>query len=284
MKNYLIGLLLLTTVVMTSCYERVEPGNEGIKVKMSGQNKGVQPIPVNTGRYNVGWYWEIFQYPTFTNIYPFTYGKDEGSEIDEAIRIQSFEGLVCNVDIAIACHTEPGRAPDVFTHYRHDMLYIIKTFCKQDLNTFFIEYSSQYKIDEIYSTRKMDMLKYVNQRMKEKYNPTGVIVEDVVYKSEIRLPESVAKGITEKVNANVLAIQKQNEIVQEQADAQKKIARAEGEAQSLLLVAKAQSEANRLLTISLSENLIRYRAYEKWKGDVPTYSGNGSVLPPLFTK
>jgi regulator of protease activity HflC (stomatin/prohibitin superfamily) len=281
MKKFFVGLLLLTTVLFMNC-TRVEPGYDGIKVKMMGQNKGVQPIPVSTGRYWTGAYWEIFDYPTFTNIYPFTADSREGSETNEAIRLQSIEGLVCDVDIALSCHAKPGMSPIIFQTYKHEMIDIIKKYCQQDLNTFFIEFSSQYKIDDVYSTRKMEMLSYVNKRMKEKYDTTGIIIDDVVYKSEIRLPQAVAEGITAKVNATVIAIQKQNEIVQEQAEAQKKIAQAEGQAQSLLKVAQSQAQANKLLTESITQTLINYELAKRWNGVSPIYSGNGAVLPPIF--
>jgi regulator of protease activity HflC (stomatin/prohibitin superfamily) len=282
MKKHFACILLLFTAMLFSECTRVEPGFEGIKVKMSGQNKGIQPVPVATGRYWTGVYWEIFDYPTFTNIYPFTAAIEEGSPTDEAIRLQSIEGLVSTVDIALSCHVSPGKAPLVFQTYKHEMIDIIKKYCRQDLNTFFIEFSSQYKIDEVYSTKKMEMLSYVNKKMKEKYEPTGIVVDDVVYKGEIRLPAAVAKGITEKVQATVLAIQKQNEIVQEQAEAQKKIAQSVGESQSLLNVATAQAKANDLLTRSVTQTLINYELAKRWDGKSPVYSGNGSVLPPLF--
>ena len=282
MKKRILISLLLIAVMLGSCRSRVEPGFEGIKVKMLGQNKGVQPEPVSTGRYYTGIYWEIFQYPTYINIYPFTLGNDEGSPVDEAIRLQSMEGLVSDVDVAISCRADNGRAPDIFQTYKHQMMDIIKTYCRQDLNTFFIEYSSQYKIEDVYSTKKMDMLKYVNQKMKEKYGPTGIIIEDVVYKSEIRLPKDVAESIRAKVNANVLALQKQNEIIQEQAEAQKAIARSEGEAKSLLNVATAQARANDLLNNSITPTLVQYELARRWNGVSPIYSGNGSTLPPLF--
>jgi regulator of protease activity HflC (stomatin/prohibitin superfamily) len=282
MKKFFGSIILLLSIMLFSNCTRVEPGYDGIKVKMLGQNKGVQPIPVTTGRYWTGFQWEIFDYPTYTNIYPFTLASDEGSESDEAIRLQSIEGLVSTVDVALSCHAESGKAPLIFQVYKHEMIDIIKKYCRQDLNTFFIEYSSQYKIDEAYSSKKMEMLQYVNTKMKEKYQPTGIIIDDIVYKSEIRLPQDVANGITAKVQATVLAIQKQNEIVQEQAEAQKKIAQSVGDAQSILNVATAQAKANDLLTRSVTQTLINYELAKRWNGVSPVYSGSGSVLPPLF--
>ena len=51
-----------------------------------------------------------------------------------------------------------------------------------------------------------------------------------------------------------------------------------------LIKAKAQAEANHLLTQSLSNNLVQYKAIEKWNGVMPQVTGNNTPFIDLRSK
>ncbi len=279
-KSSLFFVVILATVFM-SC-ARVDPGYIGVKVKTLGQNKGVEPEVLPVGRFWLGVQYDLYTYPTFVTIFPFTASSDEGSEIDEAMRFQSKEGISCNVDVALSARVDAPLAAIAFQFYRKEMLDIIKMYGKQDMNNYFVEFASRLNVEEIYSTQKMAMLSFVKDKMREKFAPSGIIIEDIAYKSDIRFPQNVIDAINEKIAATQIALQKEQEIFQSRADAQKKIATAEGEAISILKVAEAQAKANTLLSNSITPTLVNYELAKKWNGTSPTYMGNGSVLPPLF--
>lgn len=280
-KTKILMIIAMLSIAFASC-SRVDPGFVGVKVKTLGQNKGVEPVVLGVGRYWMGILYDLYTYPTYVNIYPFTLEATEGSESDEAFRFQSIEGITCNVDLAISAHADPEKANVLFQTYRKDMVPIIKENLRQDVSNFFVDYASKLRVDELYSTRKMDMLKYAKEQLTIKVAPTGIIIDDISFKSDIRFPQEVEAAIIAKIGAIQLATQKQNEIVQAEADAKKRVAQAEGEAQSILLVAQAQAKANQLLSASVTSTLVNYELAKKWNGTSPIYSGNGSVLPPLF--
>jgi len=283
MKKYIMFfVLVLTTVSMTSCWKHVPPRNVGIKVKTMGDNKGVKPEVLPVGRYWIGMYWDLYTYPTSTHIYPFTAGADEGSEVDEAMKFQDAEGLPLSCDVAVSAHINPDLATVSFQTYGGDMEQIIKSYVRQDLLNSFISFASKNKAAEIYSDKKMDMLAFVRKTITEKYAPTGVVINDVAYKSDIRLPENVMKAINAKIQAVQDAIQAENKVAQSQAEAKQKVATAEGEAQSILLVAQAQAKANILLSSSVTSTLVQYELAKRWNGVSPVYSGNGSPLPLIL--
>jgi regulator of protease activity HflC (stomatin/prohibitin superfamily) len=276
-KTINIFLTLILGITLMSC-ERVEPGYVGIKVKILGQNKGVEPTTLSVGRYWMGRLYELYTYPTFVNIYPFTMAATEGSKLDEAFRFQSVEGISCNVDIAVSCHAEEAKAGLVFQTFKTEMINIIKEYLRQDLSSYFIDYASKLRVDELYSTKKMDMLNYAKDELKKKYALSGIIIDDVSYKSDIRFPEEVQQAIIGKIKAIQLATQKENEIVQAEADAKKTVAKAEGDYEATLL----QAKGNIALANSISPTLVNYELAKKWNGISPIYSGTGSVLPTLF--
>jgi len=280
-KSYVIlGILLLITVSMTSCFQHVPPRNVGIKVKTLGDNKGVKPEVLGVGRYWIGAYWDLYCYPTNITMYPFTASQDEGSEIDEAMKFQDKDGLALSCDVALSAHVNPEMVPIAFQAYGGDMENIIKTYVKQSLLSTFINYSSQYSAEQIYSAKKMDMLMFVKGEVTKKFAENGVVINDVEYKSEIRLPDKVLQAINDKIEAGQTALKTQAQIQQSQFEAQKVAAKAEGEYQAKLLEAKG----NRALSESITPALTSYILAIRWNGVSPIYSGSGSVLPPLFPK
>lgn len=148
-KSYLIGLLLLATISMTSCFQHVPPRNVGIKVKTLGDNKGVKPEVLSVGRYWIGVYWDLYTYPTNITMYPFTAGSDEGSPIDEAMKFQDKDGLALSCDIAVSAHVNPELVSVAFQTYGGDMENIIKVYIKQALLSNFINFASSYSAEQI---------------------------------------------------------------------------------------------------------------------------------------
>ena len=278
----LISMFLIAMVGLTSCFQHVEPRSVGIKVKTMGNNKGVQPITLPVGRYWVGAYWKLYTYPTNIHIYPFTAGKDEGSEANEEMRFQDKDGLQLGCDVAVSAQVDPALVPVTFQTYGGDMETIIKSYVRQDLQSGFIAYASTHQAVELYSDKKMEMLTFVNKAISDKFKPTGVIITDVAYKSDIRLPDNVRESINEKIKATQIALQKEQEVMQAEADAKKTVAKADGDSKAILMMAKAQAQANELLSNSITGSLVNYELAKKWNGVTPIYSGQGSVLPPLF--
>jgi regulator of protease activity HflC (stomatin/prohibitin superfamily) len=281
-KIALITCLIVLMISMSSCWKHVEPRSVGIKVKTMGNNKGVQPITLPVGRYWIGAFWKLYTYPTNIHIYPFTAGKDEGSEINEEMRFQDKDGLPLGCDVAVSARVNPDLVTTTFQTYGGDMENIIKVFVKQDLLNAFISFASTRKAENLYSDQKMEMLAFVNKNVSDKFAPTGVVITDIAYKSDIRLPQNVMEAINQKIGATQIALKKEQEVMQAEADAKSTVAKAEGEAKSILLVAKAQAEANRLLSESVTATLVNYELAKRWNGTSPIYSGSGSVLPPLF--
>ena len=278
-KNVLFFIMIAFTMLsLTSCYQYVEPRHVGIKVKTMGNNKGVKPELLEVGRYWIGYNWELYTYPTSITIYPFTHDSIEGSPIDESIKFQDKDGLACSVDIAISAYVNKQKVSDVFQNYGGEMIEIIKNYVRQDVCNNFISFSSKYAAEELYSTRKMEMLTYVINNVKDKYNPNGVILDDIAYKSDIRLPEKLKTAINDKIEATQLALKAEAQIQQSTAEANKMIATARGE----YVRDSLKAEANILLSKSLTPLLVTHQAYERWNGQPSTYSGNGSPLPLIL--
>ena len=70
----------------------------------------------------------------------------------------------------------------------------------------------------------------------------------------------------------------QNEVLKIKAEAEKKIAAANGEAQALKIKGDAESEYNRKIAASLSPLIVQQMMLDKWDGKLPVYG----TMPTLF--
>jgi regulator of protease activity HflC (stomatin/prohibitin superfamily) len=104
-----------------------------------------------------------------------------------------------------------------------------------------------------------------------------------------RPPEAVIESINAKVQAQQIALQKQNEIMQAEAEAKKAVAVAQGQANAKVAVAEGEAKANQLLSGSITPVLIEWQklriqqqAADKWNGVRPSVEAGGSNTGLLF--
>jgi len=90
---------------------------------------------------------------------------------------------------------------------------------------------------------------------------------------DLRLPATVVEAINAKIGATQKAAQRENEVAQAKAEADKVIETARGEAESKLAIAKAEAQAIEIKGKSLRDNpnVIELNKVEKWNGVLPQY-------------
>jgi regulator of protease activity HflC (stomatin/prohibitin superfamily) len=170
-----------------------------------------------------------------------------------------------DVDVAVQAAADPAKVTVLFQTYRVDMNEIIHTYVHQDLRNLFIKYSSGLGVDDLYGAGKNSMLIAVDKDLKAAYADKGLIIDSVSYLSAIRFPQSITDSIQAKQKAQQDALAAQNQVATAHAQALQVIEKAKGDA-----------EANRLLTQSLSNEILRKMAIEKWDGKLPSVTGGGT--------
>lgn len=277
-----VFVIALLSSVAAGC-ARVGPGYVGIKVSMAGSDRGVNDIPATTG-----WVFynpfgsSVYEYPTFVQQVVWTQNPAEGRPANEEITFTNADQMQIAVDVSLAYHIEPDKVPAFYVKFRSDDL---DSFTYGYLHSLardkFNEIGGKYRIEQIMGDNG-PFLKEVKASLQTDLTPIGVVLESQFgIIGAPRPPPAVIEAINMKVGAVQLAQQKQNEVVQAQADANKAVAKAEGDARSILAVATAQAEANRKIAESLSTNLIHYKELEKWDGKLPQVSGGSTPFVSL---
>ena len=272
MKSKFIKVLLFTFIVMismmfTSCgYERIDAGYEGIKVNLYGDDKGVDDVTLVTGAV---WYntitTAVYEYPTFVQTVdyaPFSINAKDGSSF--------------TVDPTISLKIVDGKSAEVFKKYRkEDITEVINTTLYNYVRNAFRIQLNNYTTDELVSKRE-EFEKAIEERLSKELLAENFQLEQMT--SGLQYPQTLVNAIDAK-NAAVQEAQKaQNEVLKIKAEAEKKIAAANGEAQALKIKGDAEAEYNRKIAASLSPLIVQQMMLDKWDGKLPVYG----TMPTLF--
>lgn len=276
MKIRAIALMGVLLGGLAAC-SYVPAGNVGVKVNMLGGEKGVDTEVLGVGRYWIGINEELYLFPTFMQNYVWTAGVDEGSPNNESISFQTADGMTANADIGISYSIDPDKISIIFQTYRRGVEEITDTFLRNMVRDALVKQSSNKPIEYVYGAGKAELIAAVQADVTDQVGPLGIKIDKIYWIGEIRLPAVVLESINNKNAATQMAQQRQNEVAQAKAEADKKIEDARGVAESILRVAEAQAKANRLLADSLTNEFVQYQAITKWNGELPRMTGSAAV-------
>lgn len=271
--------LVCAALSLTGCgYETVPAGNVGVKVHLYGNDKGVQAEELPVGRYWYNpWYSIIFTFPTFTQTRTWT--EHNG----EAMNFNSNEGMQITGEIGMTYHIDPAKVTTLFQKYRKGIDEITDLYIHNNVRDELNKTASTYPIEDIYGTKKAELLAKVQDAVTADVQKDGLIIERIYWVSSPILPQNVITSINNKIQATQQAELRQNEVAMAEAEARKEVAVAQGHAQATIADAQAKAKAIQLEGDALKDNpgLTQMRAVEKWDGKLPIISGGGNNLISL---
>lgn len=267
MKKFnLFFAIMLAVLSLTSCYERIDAGYEGMKVNLYGDGKGVDDVSLVTGAV---WYnpltEKIYQYPTFVQTVDY-----------EPFSINAKDGSSFTVDPTISLKIVDGKSPEVFKKYRKDNItdVINTTLYNYVKNAFRIQLNN-YTTDELVSKRE-EFEKAIEDRLTAELSAENFQLEQLT--SGLQYPNSLVDAINKKNEAVQEALKIENEVKAVEAAAKKRVAEAEGNAKALKIKGDAEAEYNRKIAASLSTLIIQQNMIEKWNGETPMFMGAGNTI------
>lgn len=263
-KSLLVAALLLGTAVGCT---RVTAGNVGVLVHQLGGEKGVDAEVVGVGRYWVGWNEELYVFPTFTQNVVYAG--------EEAVRFNDKDGLTLATNVNASYFIQKGNVASVFQKYRTGVEEISGVVLRREIENAFNAVASTYSADYIYGAGRTMVAQQVTAKVQEQVGKYGVTVEKINMVGEMALPDQVREAINAKIKATQLTIQRQNEVAQVKAEADKARERANGQADATLTLAKAEAEALDIkgAAVARNSNIIEYTKATRWNGVLPQVTG-----------
>lgn len=301
-KGYIGGIvlaviLLVGLIVGFSCAKKVPAGYIGIQYSMNG---GVSDDVLTQGWHIVSPTKEVVLYSIGIEQSYLTAGSDGDSNNDDSFEVPSSDGKGLMVDLTFTYRFDPDKITSIFTRFKGQSGKEVRdSFIKPNIISWTKEVTAKYPVTEILGDERANLNIDVSEYIKDKFEPYGIIVENVSL-INIDADDETRASVQRKVNAqqelelaqieqktaNVQA-QKDKEVALVKAEQDKETAeiaaeqakiRAEGEAEATRIRAEAEAAANELIAASLTPELIENNKISKWNGEVPIVSGNGATI------
>jgi regulator of protease activity HflC (stomatin/prohibitin superfamily) len=259
----LAGLACLMLVAGMSIVV-VPSGMAGIRVS---QFSGSRPGTLYPGTHLV---LPLVQYVETLSIrdHLFTTGELDVKKGDVGLKVQSKEGLVLGLAIAVRYRLDPRRLD-----YIHDNLPqpVDSELIPPVVASTFREIVPNYMVREVFSTRRAEVQRSSTEAIVRRLASDGILVKEVMLR-DIILPPEYARGLeglllkeqeNERMGIELEVKQKQVRTAELEAEADKarEVKRAEARAQTTVLEAKAQADAMQH-TLPLKEKQIQQTRLE----------------------
>jgi regulator of protease activity HflC (stomatin/prohibitin superfamily) len=168
-------------------------------------------------------------------------------------------------DLAVNWNVDPAKVNQVFQQVG-DEEQIVTSILSPAISEVLKAATSKKTAEEII-TKRTELKTEIDNSLKKRLQPYGVIVRDVSLINFGFSPE-FSKAIEAKQIAEQEAKQAEFAVQKATQDAQAQINRAKG-----------QAEAQRLQRQTLTSEILQQQAIEKWNGQFPTVMGGGGTLP-----
>lgn len=179
-----------------------------------------------------------------TEEYTMSATDNEGQKTgNDAITSLTKEGLSVDLDMTILYHLEEQKASDIYSQVGEAYA---EKIIRPIIRTIIRDVIAQYDAKELYSEKRGEASKKIQDNLSEALVSRGIVVESVLLRN-ISLPANLATSIQEKLQAEQEA-QKYDFILQkEKKEKERKIIEAEG-----------QRDAQKIINEGLSPNYLNY--------------------------
>ncbi|HBT3050608.1 TPA: SPFH/Band 7/PHB domain protein [Klebsiella pneumoniae] len=275
MKKAIMASIIALSAIGLVGYDRVEPGNVGIKVNKLGDDKGVGEV-VGVGRYWTGWNTEVYIFPTFKQMKTY----------EDAFNFQMSDGTTIGYHIGVAYKVDPTKVTTVFQTYRKGVDDITDTDLRQKIADALNRLASRMSTDKFIDGGKAELLENALKEIQSDMGPVGIQVISLSYVGRPEYPPTVIESINAKVTANQKTLQREQEVKQREAEANMLRAEADGQADAKLKLAEAEAKSIQIRGQALRENpeVLQLEAINKWNGTLPQYMTSGTNTPFIQVK
>ena len=249
---------------------RVDAGNVGIKVNLTGDARGVSKYEYKTGWvvFNT-WAEQLYEFPTFQQ----TIGYEKQQVITKG-------GFPANIHPSFNYSLKPGAVGDMSQNLRLDIRAIEQGWLQTAIVGAINDVANKWEVDKIFNEREQfeaAIKAECNKRLSKWFTVSQL-------RTNIVPPQSLQETIIAKTKAIQQAQAEDQKALTAEAEARKKVAIANGDAQQTIIAAKAQAEA---MQIRKREITPLYIEYLKWidvdpnTPRVPQVVGSTAVLNQL---
>ncbi len=261
----IFAIFLLIALVNPFVVKRVDAGHVGIKVNLTGDNRGVSKFEYKTGWviYNT-WISKLYEFPTFQQHIDFP----EQSVITKG-------GFEATIKPSFNYSLNPGSIGDMFQNLRLSVKEVEQGWLKNAIISSVNDVANLYEVDAIFNHRaefENAIIQECNKRVGKWFNISQL-------RTNIQPPQALREAIEKKTKAIQEAQAAENQKFVAIAEAERKIAVARGDSAAAVIEAAGEAEAIHRKQLSLTPTYVEFIRVQKWDGKYPTtVAGSGTNM------
>lgn len=246
--------------------ERVDAGHVGIKIKLTGNSRGVSDYEYKTGwvMYN-SWTEQMLEFPTFQQHIEYA---------DQTVITKG--GFSATIKPSFNYSLKANSIGDMFENLRLDIKQIEQGWLMNAIVSSVNDVANKWEVDAIFNKREefeAAIISECNKRLSKWFMVSQL-------RTNIIPPQSLQAAIESKTKAVQEAQAAMQRTLVAEAEAQEKIAKAKGDSAKVVIDAQAAAAAMKLKQREITPLYVEYIKAQSWDGKLPTTmaGGNGTFL------
>ena len=260
-----IGILILSIfigLIQPFDIERIDAGNKGLKVNLTGSERGVSNYQYKSGWVVFNdWTEQVKEFPLF----------QQHIEYDEQTVITK-GGFAATIKPSFNYSLREDAIGDMFVNLRLDIKEIEQGWLKNAIVSSVNDVANRWEVDAIFNKREEfegAIITECNKRVSKWFTVSQL-------RTNIIPPQSLQQAIEGKTQAVQEAQAAQQRTLVAQAEALEKIAIAKGDSAKVIIDAQALALAMKLKQREITPLYIEYLKAQAWDGKLPTTIAGGS--------
>lgn len=167
-------------------------------------------------------------------------------DIKENVDASSQEGLNLNLDVSLQYKLEPQKVTNVYKTIGVSETELVISRFRSTIRSI----TAQYPANAIYSTKRQQVARQINEELTQELLPLGFVVEKALLRN-VKMPDTIQKAIQEKLKA-------------EQENQQMKfvLEKQRQEAERKRIEAKGIADSQKIISDGLTSQILQLRAIE----------------------
>jgi regulator of protease activity HflC (stomatin/prohibitin superfamily) len=267
----------------------IQPEERGIVISAVA-SQGYRETILQPGlRWVIPFAENVVTYPISRQTYTMSIAPGEGQiQGDDSVAARTSDGQGVLIDASVIYAVEPTKVIDVHitwqSRYAQDLVRPLSRGIIRDE-------ASQYRIDEIVSAKRIELIEGISETMTQKFSENGLVLVDFVLRN-IQFTPEYAASVEQKQIAEQLAQQAEFIVQQREQEAQqaREVAagqadaveiNAQGTANALVIQAKAEAEARLLKAEAEAQALELIAAALRDNPEVLTFEYISKLAPGI---
>ncbi len=279
-KQFVIGIVVLAIVLSTASAGLVfiNPEERGVVISAISP-AGYRTEALQPGlNYIVPFAENVVRYPISRQTYTMSIAPSEGQNLgDDFITARTSDGQEIYVDASVIYAIDPNKVVQIHINwqdrYTNDLIRAQSRGIIRDA-------VSQFGVEEVYSSKRFELVTMVNNAMQKKLEENGILLLDFVLRNITFSPEYAA-SVEQKQIAEQLAQQAQFVVEQRKQEAEQARQVAKGKADASVTEAQGAADARKIQADAEAYALLTIAQVINENPDILMYNYINALSPNI---